>query len=178
MSNSIVVVYRSRTGFSQRYAEWIAEELKCDLKENINLTVSDLLNYQTIIYVGGLYAFGINGINLIRRNFAALQEKNLIVCAVGATLSTDDSLVKMWESNFTKEQRKKIKRFYLRGGFDYSKLGLGNKILTSMMRIKLKNVQDPTEEEQALLNAYTESSDFTDKTYIQPVIDYVQALTA
>ncbi len=29
-----IVVYKSKYGYTKRYAEWIAEELSCDIKEN------------------------------------------------------------------------------------------------------------------------------------------------
>ncbi|NLZ94196.1 MAG: flavodoxin, partial [Firmicutes bacterium] len=83
-------------------------------------------------------AVGINGINLIKNNFEALKEKTLIVFATGATPPRDEDLQKVWESNFSEEQRKKIYTFYFRGGFDFSKLSTANKILMSMMKLKLK----------------------------------------
>ena len=41
-----VVVYRSKTGYTRKYAEWIAEELGCDIKENAKL--SDITGYDMI----------------------------------------------------------------------------------------------------------------------------------
>ncbi len=76
MTNHAVVIYKSKTGFAKKYAEWISEALKCDIKENTKLSLDDLIQYDTIIYGGGLYAVGINGINLIKNNFEALKEKN------------------------------------------------------------------------------------------------------
>lgn len=138
MTNHAVVIYKSKTGFAKKYAEWISEALKCDIKENTKLSLDDLIQYDTKIYGGGLYAVGINGINLIKNNFEALKEKTLIVFATGATPPRDEDLQKVWESNFSEEQRKKIYTFYFRGGFDFSKLSTANKILMSMMKLKLK----------------------------------------
>ena len=64
--NKIVVIYRSVYGYTKTYAEMIAEELTCDLREYSEISPDDLLSYDTIIYGGGLYAIGINGINLIK----------------------------------------------------------------------------------------------------------------
>lgn len=57
----------------------------------------------------------------------------------GATPPRKDDLMKIWESNFTKEQNNRIHHYYFRGGFDYSKLSKKHKVLMSLMKIKLKN---------------------------------------
>lgn len=100
VDEKILVVYKSKTGYARKYAEWIAEELNCDIKENHKLSFSDLKDYDTIIYGGGLYAVGINGINLIKNNFDALKGKRLIVYATGATPPNEEDLKKVWETNF------------------------------------------------------------------------------
>ena len=51
-----IVAYKSKSGYTKTYAEWIAQELHCDIKENAEL--SDLAGYDTIIYGGGMYAGG------------------------------------------------------------------------------------------------------------------------
>ena len=35
----IIVIYKSKTGFTKRYAEWIAEELKCDIVQRFVVSV-------------------------------------------------------------------------------------------------------------------------------------------
>ncbi len=60
-----IVIYKSQTGFTQKYAEWIAEELKADIFDILQVNVEMLQNYDTIIYGGGLYAGGINCVKLI-----------------------------------------------------------------------------------------------------------------
>lgn len=174
MNRKTVVVYKSKTGFAKRYAEWIAEALQCDLKENVKMSLKDIIHYDTIIYGGGLYAVGINGINLIKNNYDALKDKNLVVFATGATPPCEDDLTKVREMNFTEEQRKVIKFFYFRGGFDFSKLNIGNKILMSMMKAKLKNEKEPSDDESGMLEAFEKPVDFTDRDNILPLIKYVE----
>ena len=50
MTNHAVVIYKSKTGFAKKYAEWISEALKCDIKENTKLSLDDLIQYDTIIW--------------------------------------------------------------------------------------------------------------------------------
>lgn len=176
MKNKIVVVYKSKTGFSRKYAEWISEKLQCDLKENEKLKVDEISGYDTIIYGGGLYASGINGIKLLKDNFERLKEKNLIVYATGASPGRDEEMNQVWAMNFSEEQNRKIKKFYLRGGFDYSKLSMGNKVLMSMLKGKLQSEKNPGEDETGMLAAYDKPVDYTDKENLKELIDYIGSL--
>jgi len=174
MNQTTVVIYKSKTGFAKKYAEWIAEALQCDLKENVKLSIEDIVHYDTIIYGGGLYAVGINGINLIKNNYEALKDKNLIIYATGATPPREQDLQKVWGMNFTEEQMQNIRMFYFRGGFNFSKLNMGNKILMSMMKAKLKNEKEPSEDEKGMLEAFYKPVDFTDRNNILPLIKWVE----
>ena len=69
-----VVVYKSKYGSTKKYAEWIAEELKCDIFDMKNITVDFLLKYDVIIYGGGLYAEIINGLYIITKNFDKFKD--------------------------------------------------------------------------------------------------------
>ena len=42
-----IVVYKSKSGYTRTYAEWIAQEMGCDIRENAEL--SDIIGYDTII---------------------------------------------------------------------------------------------------------------------------------
>ena len=81
--SKIAVIYKSEYGSTKKYAEWIAEELDGDLIENVKIRADDLENYDIIVYGGGLYAGGINGISLINKEFDKLKDKSLIVFTVG-----------------------------------------------------------------------------------------------
>ncbi len=171
--NNTIVIYKSKTGFAKKYADWIAEELHCDIKENEKLSLTELSKYTTIIYGGGLYASGINGISLIKNNYEVLKDKHLVVFATGATPPREEDIAKLWETNFSEEQRKTIQTFYFRGGFNYSKLNMGNKILMSMMKTMLKKDKNPTEDAKGMLAAFDEPADFTDKNNIKQLVEYV-----
>jgi len=64
-----VVIYKSNYGFTEAYAKWLAEDLGAELLQADRVKPAYLQKYQTIIYGGGLYASGINGIELLTKNF-------------------------------------------------------------------------------------------------------------
>ena len=173
MTNKILVVYKSKTGYTKKYSEWLSQELSCDIKENNMLALKDLAPYNTIICGGALYALGINGLSLIKNNFDGLKDKKLILFAVGATPPREKDLQKVWENNLTEEQRAVIHTFYCRGGFDYSKLSTGNKLLMNMMKKKLKSMKNPNEDALGMLEAFDKPVDFTDKQNIIPILELI-----
>lgn len=116
-----VVIYKSKSGFTRKYAEWIAEELSTDIFEASKVSVDLLKAYDNIIYGAGLYAVGINGLKLITRNLDKLKDKKLAVFATGATPFREEALNEVRNKNFTLDEQKHIQFFYFRGGFDFNK---------------------------------------------------------
>jgi flavodoxin len=153
----IAVVYKSKYGSTRKYAEWIAEELGADLMEAPQANAQIAVEYRTIVYGGGLYASGINGVSLITKNFPQLQEKNLIVFTVGlADPEAREQFVPILEKNFTEEMRGKIKIFHLRGGMDYKNLGMVHKAMMSMVKnmVAKKEEAERTDEDRQMLETY------------------------
>ena len=143
----IVVIYKSKTGFTKKYAAWLAEELSADIFEFEKVTVGMLTGYDTVIYGGGLYAVSINGIKFILKNLDKLKGKKIIVFATGASPERKETTDEIRNKNFTLEQQKHIHFFYMRGGFDYSKLKTFDKILMTLLKWKIKGKKELTEDE-------------------------------
>ena len=81
-----IVIYRSKTGFTRKYAQWITEALSADIFDISKVNDNMLSDYDTIIYGGSLYAAGITGVKYIKQNLAKLKDKKVIVFATGASL--------------------------------------------------------------------------------------------
>ena len=168
-----IVVYKSKSGYTRTYAEWIAQEIGCDIKENAAL--SDIIDYDTIIYGGGMYAGGFNGAKLITKNLDKLSDKKLVLFAVGSNPGREHEMKPFWNKVLTEEQQKHIRHFYLRGGFDMSKLtSAKDKMLMKMLKMHLKKLKERTEDEQGMLDAYDTPVDFRSKENIMPLIRYIR----
>jgi len=172
-----VVVYRSKSGSVKKYAAWIAEELQADIFDAAQVTVESLQPYDTVIYGGGLYAVGINGVKFITENLDRLTGKKTVVFATGASPAREDAINEVRDNNFTSEQQKQIRFFYLRGGFDYSKLKPLDKVLMTLLkwkiRWKIKTKKELVPDEKGMLAAYAKPADFTRKRNIDELIAYV-----
>lgn len=167
-----VVIYKSQTGFTKKYAEWIAEELAADIFHVSEANIDMLKNYDTVVYGGGLYASGISGIKFITENSDSLKGKRVIVFATGASVGRAEEIDGVKNKKFTAEQQKYIKFFYLRGGFNYEKLSSFNKILMTLLKWKLKTKKDLTADERGMLASYDHPVDFVKKKNIQELVTY------
>ena len=172
-----VVIYSSKTGFTKKYAQWLAEELSADIFDVAKVTADMLEGYDTVIYGGGLYAIGISGIKYIKRNIGKLKNKKVIVFATGLSTSRDDVIGAVKNHNFTADEQKFLRFFYLRGGFDYSKLNVFYKVIMTFLKwkLKMKREQELTPDERGMLTSYSRSVDFTRRENIKEIIAYVKA---
>lgn len=173
-----LVVYWSKTGFVEKYAKWIGEEIKADIISGKKIKKETLENYDTLVFGGSLYAVGINGADFIKNNIEILKNKKVAVFATGASPRRPEIIEEVKNENFTKEQMKYFKFFYLRGGFNYNNLTFKDKILMQMMKWKLKNKKNKnnnlTEDEKGMLEAFDNPVDFTDKRNIIQLVNYLK----
>ena len=171
---NIAVVYKSKYGTTKRYAEWIAHELDAHLFEASAIRSEMLVNYNIVVYGGGLYASGIIGVKLVTKNPC----KRLVVFTVGIADPTASDYSAILKANFTPEMQAKIKVFHLRGGIDYPNLSIIHKGMMAMVKkgLEKKPLEKRTSEDKAVLETYGTKIDFTDKATIQPLVDYVRTL--
>lgn len=179
---STAVIYKSKYGSTKKYAEWIGNELECDVLENSSVSVDRLKKYDTIIYGGGLFAGGVNGISLITKNFDTIKNKDVILFTVGLADPKDTANTEHIKGGIKKavspEVYEKLKIFHLRGGIDYSALGIVHKAMMAMLvkSMKSKDKSELRDEDKLMLETYGQQIDFTDKKSIQPIVDYVKSI--
>ena len=107
-----IAVYKSLTGFTKKYAEWISRELKADLVESKKANLKKLENYNLIIYGGSLHAVTISGLNKFLKKFRKLRRKKLIVYATGASPYKREITEKLQKKYFEKKENSEV--FYLK----------------------------------------------------------------
>lgn len=179
-----VVIYRSRYGHTEKYAKWLSEKLNADSFEASQIKGLDFSVYDNIIYGGGLYAGGINGLKYFKEIFDDIIEKNIILFTVGLAdplvESNLEGIRSHIERDFSPEMKERIKVFHLRGGIDYSNLGLLHKSMMMMLRksVEKKSENDRTQEDTEMLKTYGEKVDFTDIKTLEPVLSYLKKLEA
>ncbi len=171
-----IVLYRSKYGATKKYAEWIAEELNCESKDAKNMVVDELLQYDTIIYGGGLYAEIINGVILLTKNMDKLKGKKLIVYTTGITpLDCRDYYDKLViEKNFKPEMLEQIKVYNFMGKMILDELTLVHRTAIKTLKKLMKGKENPTEMEKLLIELCDADGDFTDKESIKELVEYAK----
>ncbi len=141
--------------------------------EATQVTPDQLTRYDNVIYGGGLYAVGINGVGLIKANLPKLRGKKVVVFAVGASPERSEVMAGVRNKNFTAEQQQQLRFFYLRGGFDYRRLNRFYKMVMTLMKWQLSKKQELTPDEQGILAAYEHPVDFTKRENVAPIVAYI-----
>ncbi len=124
----VLVLYKSKTGFSERYARWIAEDLQCDLANLVDFNKDSLSQYALIVYGAGVYAGQIQGIGKLKRWIKTFPDKTWVVFATGATPSKEKYEDLLFQSNFRKGEVRPAHFYYLITGINYEKMRLTDRL--------------------------------------------------
>lgn len=169
-----LIVYQSKYGSAKKYAMWLADATGFDVVETPKADSRALKEYDRIILCGSIYASGIAGISFLRKNRQALKGKKTAVFCVGASPYDEKALEEVKEHNL-KEDLKEIPMFYGRGAWDESSMSFKDRTLCKMLQ-KAVAKKDPSTYEPwmtALMCAVGQKCDWTDKKYLEPVIQYM-----
>lgn len=171
-----VVIYKTKYGSTRTYAEWIAEELNCDIMDAKAVKLDDLLEYDTIIYGGGLYAEVINGVHTIVKNLDKLGGKRIAVYTTGLTpidcREYYDGMV--MERNFKNGVADNIRVFNFPGKMIIDELSFVHKTAIKSLKKMMSAKENPTEMEQLLIKLCEADGDFTDRSAITELVEYVK----
>jgi len=170
--SNAVVIYKSKYGATKQYAQWIAQALDAPLFEASQIKPAQLMSYDMVVYGGGLYAGGIDGVEFVAKNSC----KSLAVFTVGLANPDITDYSAILEKNFTGDMLSKTKIFHLRGGIDYKKLGIVHKGMMAALKkmLEKKDISQLSGEDKAILETYGGKVDFTDKDSIAPLITFVK----
>ena len=161
-----LVIYNSKTGFTKRYAEWIAEELKCEAVP-LGTKVAD---YDKIIFCSYIHAGFINRLKKIK----TLYGNRLIVAATGATPAAAENVInKIWTENLTGAELESIPHFYLQAGLNYEKMGFWDRTVMKLVAKMVSGKKGDNDVETGALEAMQNSHDISSREFIMPLVEYV-----
>lgn len=172
-----IILYQSKYGATKKYADWLVEETGYDCIETKNAKVPNSQNYGVIILGGGVYASGIAGLQFIKKNIGQMADKKIAVFAVGASPYDEKAIMQIREMHF-KDELSNIPLFYCRGAWDEEKMKFADRTLCKMLQ-KAVAKQNPEEYEpwqKALMCAVGQKCDWTDKSYLEPLLKYIEEL--
>lgn len=168
-----IVIYTSQTGFTKRYAQWIAEASGADCLTLSAAKKKNLDAYETIIFGGWACAGGISGLGWFKSKMDRWADKKLIAFCVGAGPMDSPEIEPALRRNFTEAERERISVFYCPGGLNYEKMPAPSRLLMKMFIRTLKAKKDKTETDRDMIRMMSESYDISDRKYIEPILKLI-----
>lgn len=178
------MLYKSKYGFTKRYAEWIASDLKADLCEVSEVTARALDKYSTVVFGGSLYINRLSGINTLLKYQRRLIDKKIIIFTCGLSDPNNERSTERIKNAIRKKipgiLAGNVNMFHLRGGVDYAKLKfLDSLILGFLEKMLKKSKQEELPPEQRELAAVLgKDFDFSSSEQIKTIIEFALKDTA
>ena len=169
-----IIVYGSKYGSSQKYAEELSTRTKIPA---VNFqSMPRLSDKNKIIYIGGLYAGNVTGLESTFRGFKLKEGQKLIIATVGLldpeVPENRKKIRDLLKKQLNNELFEKAKFFYLRGAVDYKKLSFTHRALISMLYKILRKTpaEELTPENRVIAEAYGKNVDFINLRSLEPII--------
>ena len=163
-----IIIYRSKTGFSRRYAQWLAEDLRCqaaDFRERNRLRLPE---YGTIILAGGLDAGQMSGLGWLKKQLPGLAGKRIAALAVGCAPADTPDLPESMEKLFGPLPQ--VRGFYCQGGLDYEHMGAVDRAMMAALRASLRGKPEMAD----MLAGISRSFDAADRSSLAPLVQWAR----
>lgn len=161
----MLLLYSSRYGAAKEYADRLAGMRDCDILESKSVKLTQLRAYQTIIWMGGVYAGQIEGLETLQRYYRKLTDQQIAVFAVGA--APDDSGLAL------AGDLSEVPLYYGRGRWDMEALSWKDQMMINMLKAGLKKKPDAVPPWLAELMECDTAQDFIDDIYLEPLLDFI-----
>lgn len=171
-----IVVYKTKYGSTKSYAQWIAEDLGCNFVDAKDIKIDELLQYDTIIYGGGLYAEIINGVSLITKNIEKLKDKKIIIYTTGITPLDVRAYYdgEVLEKNFKNGVPENVKIFNFLGKMKMEELTLVHRAALKSLKKIMSAKENPSDMIKLLIELCDADGDFSDKSQIKELCEYAR----
>lgn len=147
-----IIIYSSKTGFTEKYAQWLQRDLGCDCVEFSRRGEVSLAEYQAIAFGAGVYVGKIRGLAWLKRRLPAIRGKRVAVFFTGAMPPDPADILRVERENFQPEELRFIRPFYLQGGLNYAAMSPGDRLLMAVFRKMLKARASSPKEKVMLQN--------------------------
>ena len=173
-----IIIYASQYGSTKQYADELSKRTGIETVEYTE--VRDINQYDTIVYLGPLYAGSIMGLKKTLNKIRNVQDKKLIVGTVGLA-DPNDKKNREEIMNGIKQQvhgciYNKARVYFLRGAIDYSNLNLKHKTMMAFIHRKVKGMKEEerTAEINAVIETYGKNVSYIDFDALNPIMDEIQ----
>ncbi len=169
------IICNGKTGFTQQYADWIAEETGGTVLPYKGFTktaidINDIVIYGSRVHIGKIeHLDKVKGAFQNHRNFA-------VFATGGMPAAAGEAVEKFWAENLTREELGKIPHFYMPGGINYEKMGAVERTLMKTFAKMMAGQKDKSDADAAFAARLQSSYDISSKEYIGPLVEAVQEM--
>lgn len=169
-----IVIYNSQTGFTERYAKWLAEAAGADCLTLSEAKKRNLAPYEAIVFGSWACAGGISKLNWFKSNMGKWAGKKLAAFCVGASPMESPEVAPALKRSFPEPEFQIGNVFYCPGGLNYEKMSAPSRLMMKMFLKTLQAKKGQTEAEQEMIRMISASYDISDRKYIQPILEYLK----
>ena len=172
------VVYCSQTGFTEKYARWLAEDLGTEAVPYAERERARAGEADAVVFLSWFHAGGLKHAAWLRDLMDANPGKRYAVVGVGAYPMPSDTWPQSetdaaFERAFPHERYPQVRCFYCQGGFDFNRLNPLDKVAMRLFfRMQAKEAETDPRAAFALA-AMKEGFDGTNRSYVEPVTAYL-----
>ena len=167
-----IVIYDSQTGFTAKYALWIAEKLECPFISIKDAHVPTLQHYKTLIFGGRLIADKPKGFDFLRKHLKDFEAQNIAIYVTGSGKEQDVTKLKQAIFKGTEAAADGIPCYFLHSGLNYDKMSAGERLLMKVFCrvLKLSGKKEVGEK-------LSKSFDETNPAFVEGLVAEVKAMS-
>lgn len=175
MEPKILIIYKSSTGFTKRYAKELAKEVNGKLAAYQSASPELMSGYEVIVFGSRAHAGRIDGYKRIKEMYKKSDAKKFALFATGAMPATaEGTIAKFWAQNLPGNELQKVPHFYLPGGLCYEKMPLSDRLMMKAAMAMVKKKKNKTAEDLEMERAMASSYDISDLSYLKPLISLLK----
>lgn len=165
-----VIIYHSQTGFTERYAKWLAEATGADCLTLSAARKTPLDGYETIVFGSWMCAGGISKLGWFREKLARWAGKKRIVFCVGGSPAESPDVPVALRRSLSGAEWEGVHAFYCPGGINYEKMSLPSRAVMKAFAAGVRGKKDKTEAERVMAEMLSASYDLSDRRYLEPIL--------
>ena len=170
-----LVLYTSRHGATQRYAERIAEPLDALVKEAAYASVDRAKTYDAVVMGCPVYAGKIKGLDFFADHAGELADKRLVLFTCGLYDPAEESVRRDLDAQIREKlggAAANVAVFHLRGALRWQSLGLVERVLMKALisGMKKKPEAQRSETERLLIETEGGALDFSDEADLDAIV--------
>lgn len=165
-----IVVFQTKHGHTQQYAEWIAAALQCPSKPLSDMKKDEWDRYDQVVFGGGIYMGKIQG---WKKALRFRKSKPLVLFACGANQGTEADLAYVKSRNMTPSEQARIPFFFLPSTMDLSQTKGFLKWMMTKIVAMIEKKPDPTEDDRKFLEMMKPTKERMDIASIDDLVRFV-----